>query len=212
MPKFDVSLIPSTPDLIFEKQLWLAGCPLVAGLDEAGRGALAGPVSAGAVILALGSQRYLDSVRDSKQLTPQERLIARSEICQAALAWGVGFASAQEIDCLGILPATRLALSRALDALYLTPDHLLLDCLFLPEVALPQTSLTKGDQRSLSIAAASILAKTARDAVMEQLDVVYAGYDFGKHKGYGTVAHRAALVRLGLSPAHRCSFRLRAGD
>jgi ribonuclease HII len=180
----------------------------VAGIDEAGRGALAGPVSAAAVILPPETSVLckLKGVRDSKQMTPAARQAAREMILEHALSWGVGYASAAEIDQVGIVPATRLAAWRALERLSLPPAHLLLDYLFLPDVALPQTALIKGDCRSLSIAAASVLAKTARDVLLCELDSTYPGYGFAAHKGYGTQAHRNALQRLGPCPAHRRSF------
>jgi len=220
MPAFDLSLIPPEPDLSFELLLWQAGLEAVAGVDEAGRGALAGPVAAGAVILPPlpGMAQNLRGVRDSKQMAPEAREIARELILNQAIAWGVGFASPEEIDQLGIVPATRLAACRAVESLSLQPGHLLLDYLFLPELVLPQTALIKGDCRSLSIAAASILAKTSRDAWMRELDQTFPGYGFATHKGYGTRAHRRALERLGPSPVHRLSFdlfgetRLPAGD
>jgi ribonuclease HII len=210
MPPFDRTLIPSEPDLSFELALWGAGLATVAGVDEAGRGALAGPVSAAAVILPPDPEmgRCLNGVRDSKQLSPDQREKAREKILQYATAWGVGFATNEEIDQIGILPATRLAAYRALGSLSIPPVHLLLDYIFLPEITLPQTALIKGDCRSLSIAAASILAKTARDAVLRELDLSFPGYGFATHKGYGTIAHRAALHRLGVCPVHRHSFAL----
>lgn len=206
--------IPLAPDLRFEQALWAAGVPCVAGIDEAGRGALAGPVAAAAVILPPDPavQAALSMVRDSKQMSPARRQAARLCIQAAAQAWGVGFASAQEIDALGILPATRLAALRAVQALAVAPQHLLLDYLFLPELPQPQTSLVKGDQRSLSIAAASVLAKTARDARMVALDAQYPGYGLAAHKGYGTAAHRRAIASLGASPLHRRSFQLLAAQ
>jgi ribonuclease HII len=215
MPTFDRSLIPAEPDLSFELALWKAGLTRVAGIDEAGRGALAGPVAAAAVILPPKKWlvKWLRGVRDSKQLSPAQREIARGVILRYAVCWGVGFASSQEIDQMGILPATRLAAGRALEELSQSPAHLLLDYLFLPEVGIPQTALIKGDCRSLSIAAASILAKTTRDTQMRELDRLYPGYDFSGHKGSGTVQHRAALQQLGPCPVHRRSFALypRAG-
>ena len=202
--------LPVCPDLAFEQALWTAGVRLVAGVDEAGRGPLAGPVAAAAVVLPAdpGVAERLTGVRDSKQLSPSARQAARLQILAAALTWGVGFASAEEIDALGILPATHLAARRALDELARQPEHLLLDYLFLRESALPQTSLIKGDCRSLSIAAASVLAKTSRDALMLELDAQYPGYGLAAHKGYGTLAHRQALRRLGPCPIHRRSFAL----
>lgn len=210
MPAFDLALIPAEPDLSFELLLWKAGVVGVAGIDEAGRGALAGPVSAAAIILPHNEDLagLLKGVRDSKQMACNEREAARERILQYAECWAVGHAAAGEIDLLGIIPATRLAVQRAIQNLPVTPEHLLLDYLFLPEVVIPQTSLTKGDRRSLSIAAASILAKTSRDAWMRELDLAYPGYGFSRHKGYGTRAHREALRRLGPSPIHRLSFDL----
>jgi len=210
MPVFDASLLPPEPDLSFEQILWQAGIIGVAGIDEAGRGALAGPVTASAVILPQkeGFSRLLKGVRDSKQMTPHAREVARDQILHYAESWGVGFATSDEIDQVGIVPATRLAARRALDSLSLPPAHLLLDYLFLPEVTIPQTALIKGDCRSLSIAAASVLAKTSRDALMRELDITYPGYGFAAHKGYGTRVHREALQRLGPSPVHRLSFTL----
>lgn len=210
MPVFDHTMIPPQPDLAFELALWKAGLTLVAGIDEAGRGALAGPVAAAVVILPPDPKlaEWMTGVRDSKQLSPSQRETARETILHYAAGWGVGFASVIEIDQLGILPATRLAASRALQELTISPTHLLLDYLFLQDIPIPQTSLVKGDCRSLSIAAASILAKTSRDARMRELDLFYPEYDFSSHKGYGTAAHRAALKQSGPSPVHRLSFNL----
>ena len=152
----------------------------------------------------------LAGVRDSKQMTPLQREASAARIRQAALAWGVGFAFVAEIEMFGILPATRRAVERAMEALAISPEHLLLDCLFLPEAPVPQTSLVKGDCRSLSIAAASVLAKTGRDALMRASEAQYPGYGFAVHKGYGTAAHRAAIERLGPCALHRRNFRLGA--
>jgi ribonuclease HII len=196
------------PTLEFEKHLWKDGSIRVAGIDEAGRGAWAGPVCAAAVILPNNPSivRTLDRVRDSKLMTPPERETWAPRIREAALAWGVGFASAQEIDILGIVPATKLAATRALDSLL--PDYLITDFLLLRELDLPQTALIKGDQRSLSVAAASVLAKTARDALMHDLDGEYPSYGFARHKGYGTRVHQEALKRLGKCGIHRLSFAI----
>jgi len=210
MSGFDPSLLPSEPDLSFELALWDAGLTVVAGIDEAGRGALAGPVVAAAVILPPEQEiaGCLKGARDSKQMTAWQRETVRKKILQYVAAWGVGLATAEEIDQMGILPATRLAAGRALGALIIPPLHLLLDYLFLPDIPTPQTALIKGDCRSLSIAAASILAKTSRDALMRELELSYPGYGFAAHKGYGTLAHREALQRMGASPVHRISFTL----
>lgn len=210
MPAFDLSLLPPAPDLAFELPLWAAGSLALAGIDEAGRGALAGPVAAAAVILPPEARIVdcLQGVRDSKLMTPEQRDAAREKILKYASTWGVGFASSQEIDQIGILPATRLAACRALESLSTPPDHILLDYLFLPDVDTPQTALVKGDRRSLSIAAASVLAKTSRDALMREMEHTYPGYGFGRHKGYGTQAHRLAIQRQGVCPQHRLSFTL----
>jgi ribonuclease HII len=201
------------PDTFFESQFWKNGLFHVAGFDEAGRGALAGPVAVGAVILptdeALLSQT-LAGVRDSKQMTPLERQSLAPRIKEVALTWSVGFASAEEIDTQGIVHATRLAALRALSSLTLSPQYLLTDFrLELPELDISQTALVKGDVLCLSIAAASILAKTARDELMCTLDTHYQGYGLGKHKGYGTQSHRSALKRLGISPIHRKTFKVK---
>jgi len=206
--RFDPDLLPPAPDLSFENGLWEAGIEKIAGIDEAGRGALAGPVAAAAVILPSSSSisGALGGLKDSKQLSPTERDKWAEVIRQKARAWGVGFASHTEIDQWGIVPATRLAAQRALGNIDLTQEHLLLDYLFLPEVNIPQTNLIKGDQRSLSIAAASILAKTARDKLLVELDSEYPGYHFSNHKGYATSQHLAAIERLGPCSVHRQSF------
>jgi len=200
------------PDLQFEIDLWKSGLSHVAGLDEAGRGALAGPVAVGAVILPPDPHlsRTLACVRDSKQMTPHQRDLCAPGIQETALTWSVAYASPEEIDRLGIVSATRLAGMRALDALTLQPIFLLTDFrLELPESELSQTSLPRGDARCLSIAAASVLAKTARDALMRELDRQYPGYGLGQNKGYGTQAHRSALKRLGYSSLHRKTFSLK---
>lgn len=215
------------PDLTFERELWKSGLTYVAGLDEAGRGALAGPVAVGAVILPMVADRpahsrsvkshnvrraikLLGGVRDSKQMTPLQREAAVPRIKELAVAWSVGFASPEEIDSDGIVQAVRLAALRALEDLVIFPDYLLADFrLELPELDVCQTALVKGDVRCLSIAAASVLAKTARDALMRDLDGQIPGYGLGKHKGYGTRAHRLALQRMGRSAIHRRTFSIR---
>jgi ribonuclease HII len=208
--KFDYSLLPPAPDLSFEGALWNAGVQYVAGIDEAGRGALAGPVAAGVIVFPANVQlaSELQGVRDSKQMTPSERCAWAVRLPGLALTCAVGFASAQEIDEIGIVPATRLAVQRALAQLAPSPQHLLLDYLQLPECSLPQTALIKGDERSLSIAAASILAKTARDKVLCQLEQEFPDYGFAAHKGYGTAAHIQSIRRLGFSKVHRLSFQI----
>lgn len=196
------------PTLEFEISLWTASVMHIAGIDEVGRGALAGPVVAGAVVLPPDPNiaTFLQGVNDSKKLTAFQRQVWAEKLKRLVLAWGVGYAQANEVDLLGIVPATRLAVGRALQSLPFTPDHLLLDYLLLPDLNLPQTSLVKGDARSLSIAAASILAKTSRDSHMRKLDNLFPGYGFAKHKGYCTPQHLQALERNGPVNIHRLSF------
>ena len=207
--KFDQSLIPPSPDLSFELSLWQHGITLVTGIDEAGRGALAGPVAVGAVILPVDLpdlETQLHGVRDSKQLKPKDRELAAIVIKGIAVSWAVGLAEADEIDQQGIARATRLAAIRAVNQLACVPQHLLIDYIKLKESDLPQTSLVKGDQRSLSIACASILAKTTRDELMVRLSDLYPNYGFARHKGYGTATHLAAIQACGACPIHRVSF------
>jgi ribonuclease HII len=197
------------PQLTYEKRLWRAGYRGVAGLDEAGRGAWAGPVVAAAIILPpddpnLG--QHLAGVRDSKQLTALRRESLLAVIREHALAVGLGVVPPSEIDTIGIVPATRKAMNLALQGLAPPADYLLVDYLSLPDVPLPQYSLPKGDARVLSIAAASIVAKVSRDRMMVELENELPSYGFARHKGYGTAHHRAALAALGPSTAHRMSF------
>jgi ribonuclease HII len=206
--KFDTSLLPEAPDLNFEQALWKRGVVEIAGIDEAGRGALAGPVAAGVVVLPDSNQiqEKLAGVRDSKQMTAAQRDHWFGVIRAEALACEVGFAAPGEIDEMGIAPATRLAAMRALAKLARQPGHLLVDWISIPEAGIEETSLAKGDQRSLSIAAASIAAKVSRDALMVEAEGNYPGYGFAAHKGYGTAAHRQAIERLGPCAIHRMSF------
>lgn len=198
-----------TPDLTTEWSLRASGHALIAGLDEAGRGAWAGPVVAAAVILPLDRPdlaQVLAGVRDSKRLSPAARANWHSQIQKVALGTGVGMASSWEVDELGIVPATRLAMLRALHALPLQPDALVLDWLTLPDCPLPQVAFQHADVSCLSVAAASVVAKVSRDELMAQLDRDYPGYHFARHKGYGTAQHRAALEALGPTAIHRRSF------
>ena len=186
-----------------------SGHCVVVGLDEAGRGTWAGPVAAGAVALSsdsLGRLAALDGVRDSKMLTPRAREELEPRIVNAALAVGFGLASAAEIDAIGILPATRLAMRRAVAALSLQVDFLLIDAVRLPQVHISQKSIVKGDALCLSVAASSIVAKVRRDRLMAELDAMYPGYGFARHKGYGTARHWASLQALGPCPIHRRTF------
>lgn len=185
----------------------------MAGIDEAGRGALAGPVVAGAVILPEdpGLETKLKGVRDSKQMTAKGREFWAAVIKNIAAGWAVGSASHDEIDEQGIVTATLLAMRRALEQLPYLPNHLLVDYLSIPGYPCPQTAIVKGDARSLSIAAASILAKTSRDALMIVMDEQVPDYGFGAHKGYGTQVHLQALAHFGFSPFHRRSIRIKKG-
>ncbi len=182
----------------------------VAGLDEAGRGAWAGPVCAAAAVLPLEHDdlvAVLDGVRDSKLLTPRRREALLPIIREVAVAIGLGWGEPAEIDVWGIVPATRLAMGRAVAELGGQVDALLVDHLQLPGLGFPQQSLPKADTRCLSVAAASIVAKVERDRLMIELDEEHPGYGFAQHKGYGTQQHRDALERLGPSPIHRMSWR-----
>lgn len=212
MQKFDRSLLPAAPDLCFELALWAQGCLRVAGADEAGRGALAGPVTAAVAILPPepAITRTLSGVRDSKQMTPAQRQQWAAIIQEQVQAHAVGMALPEEIDQFGIIPATCLAVRRALDGLAIPPQHLLLDYLDYPDDQPSKTVLVKGDARSLSIAAASVLAKTHRDTWMNTAEDQFPGYGFARHKGYGTPQHLEALKKLGPCPLHRRSFRPRS--
>lgn len=190
--------------LRFERELWQQGITLVAGIDEAGMSPFAGPVAAGAVVLSPGTR--LPDVDDSKRLSEGERERLAPIIRERAVAWAVAFVEPDEIDRINIYRAGLLAMRRAVAGLAVVPHHLLIDARRLEDVAIPQKPIVGGDGKSLSIAAASILAKTARDARMRAFAAVYAGYGFDKHKGYGTREHLQALLRLGPTPIHRMSF------
>ena len=197
------------PNLRYERSLSRSGTDLVAGLDEAGCGALAGPIFAAAIILPLRRSRLaarLRDVRDSKVMTARQRHACADTLRRLALDWAVAQATCEEIDVIGPLQASRRAMARAVQALHVAPQHLLIDHLRLPQVDLEQTALTHGDARVLSIAAASILAKVARDEVMVAFDQAYPRYGFARHKGYGTAGHLEALRRWGPCPIHRRSF------
>lgn len=193
--------------LDFEKTLWSHSLT-VAGVDEAGAGPLAGPVTAACVALHPSRTKTLEGLNDSKQLQESERDRLRPLIQDCALAWAVAHASVEEIDRLNIRQATLLAMRRAVEAVRGRQhiDHLLVDAHELATVPVPQSPLIDGDARSLSIAAASVLAKTARDALMVAYDQTFPGYGFSIHKGYGTKQHRDALVNLGPCEIHRRTF------
>ncbi len=177
---------------------------LIAGVDEAGRGPLAGPVYAAAVILDAACP--IPGLRDSKQLSAAARERLAGEIRAGALAWSIASADVAEIDALNILQATLLAMRRAVEGLSRAPTEVLVDGNRCPKLACRARAIVGGDRDVAAISAASILAKTARDALLIELDVRYPGYGFAQHKGYGTPEHLAALARLGPSPIHRRSF------
>jgi ribonuclease HII len=188
----------------YEEALWSTGVLHVAGVDEAGMSPLAGPVSAGAVVLRPGAR--IPHVDDSKKLDRKMREELSEIIRAEAVAWCVAFAEPDEIDRINIYWAGLLAMRRAVEGLGVAPQHLLLDARRLKELAIPQQRIVHGDALSLSIAAASILAKVARDLRMRELDALYPGYGFSKHKGYPVKEHVEALSRLGPCPVHRRSF------
>src|SRR5262244_3450075 len=187
----------------FERAARKLGWTRIAGLDEVGRGALFGPVVAAAVIL--NPKRRIVGLDDSKQLTEKRRAILADRIKQHALAWAVAESDARRIDAWNIYQASRQAMTAALQQLAIAPDYLLIDAVQL-DVLIEQKSLIKGDCKSVSIAAASILAKTHRDARMQHWDAVYPLYGLAQHKGYATPEHLEALKRLGPTPLHRHSF------
>ncbi|MBQ4409587.1 MAG: ribonuclease HII [Firmicutes bacterium] len=191
--------------LTHERRLWDSGRSYIAGVDEVGRGPLAGPVVAAAVILP----RDFDvlGIDDSKKLSPKKREELFEVIKEKALAWAVGWVGPERIDEINILEATKEAMTQAVQGLSLQPDHVLIDGNFtVRALALPQTAIVKGDANSTSIAAASILAKVTRDRYMEEMDAVYPGYAFASNKGYGTKAHYDGLKAQGPTLIHRKTF------
>jgi ribonuclease HII len=201
-----------------EKKLSLMGYQLIAGVDEAGRGPLAGPVVAGAVVLPPDwprrqkrtfeklAENPLDLIRDSKLLNPAQRGRAYDIVMAHAVAWGVGISSVEIIDTLGIVPATRMAMSQAIAGLGMKPQALLVDFVDLSDEGLPCHALIDGDALCFSIAAASIVAKVTRDRMMQSLEGEYPGYGFAQHKGYATPEHQRALAERGPCQIHRRSF------
>ena len=207
--RFDPASIPPWPTLDFESALWAEGKVLVTGLDEAGRGALAGPLCAAAVILPADDPEIpikLFEVRDSKQLSALDREKLAPLIRELALDFSIAWIEADEIDAIGMARAGRKIFYLTLQGLHLKPDHVLVDHFTIPGLEIAQTNLTKGDQRSLSIACASILAKQARDARMIDLAEKYPAYFIAENKGYGSPDHIKAIQKLGLTDIHRKSF------
>ena len=187
-----------------ERALRDAGVEAMAGVDEAGRGPLAGPVVAGAVIL--NPDDPIDGIDDSKKLSPKRRAELAVEIRARALSWAVAFVSETEIDAINVYEASRKAMTLALSRLSVRPGHVLSDAMPLPGIGVPYTAIVHGDALSASIGAASILAKVDRDAYMDRMDALYPGYGFIRHKGYPTAEHLAALRRLGPCPIHRRTY------
>ena len=191
--------------LASEKQALLSGYKVIAGVDEAGRGPLAGPVVAAAVVLPENFD--VPGINDSKKLSEKKREALFPVIKSRAIAFGIGMAEHEEIDRINILQASLLAMRRAVEALKILPDYLLIDGKFTIDSTIDQRSVIKGDALSLSIAAASILAKVSRDRMMVALDLRYPEYGFSRHKGYPTKAHKEAILTHGPCPIHRKSFR-----
>lgn len=194
----------------WERRAEGAGRGPVCGIDEVGRGPLAGPVCAAAVILPLDCS--ISGLNDSKRLTEKKREELFPVICEKAIAWGIGWASAEEIDEINILQATFLAMRRAVEELSPQPGWALVDGNRMPPLAIPGETVVKGDAQCASIAAASILAKVSRDRLLREWDLTYPQYGFGKHKGYGTKAHYEAIQAYGLLPVHRRSFLKNLGE
>jgi ribonuclease HII len=192
--------------LVRERALWATGIERIAGVDEAGVGPLAGPVVAAAVIFGQGSG--VPGVDDSKKLTPERRVALALAIRENAVAFAVAIVEPDEIDRINIYQASLTAMGRAVNGLSVRPQHVLVDARRIPGCDLPQEAIIKGDARCHAIAAASILAKTTRDALMRRYEDEFPGYGFGDHKGYGTEAHRDAIRRLGPCAIHRRSFVL----
>ena len=188
----------------FEDEARLAGCASVAGVDEVGRGALCGPVVTAAVIL--GDDFDTDGLDDSKRLTARQRERLAIRVRESARCWAIGQADSDEIDRINILQATLVAMRRAVEGLELRPDLVLVDALVIPGVDIAQRSIIKGDAISVSIAAASILAKVTRDSLMHELDARHPGYDLGRNMGYACARHLEALRRMGPTPIHRRTF------
>lgn len=188
----------------YEKEAYSEGIKYIAGIDEAGRGPLAGPVVAAAVILP--ENVFISGLNDSKKLNEKQREKLFSEITEKAIAYEVGIVDEKIIDELNILNATKMAMEIAVESLKVKPDLLLIDAVNLDGLKIPQKSIIKGDSLSVSVAAASIIAKVTRDRLIEEMDSVYPEYGFKKHKGYGTKEHIEAIKKFGICPIHRVSF------
>lgn len=197
-------LMPKYPNKSFEKKLWAEGFEVVAGVDEVGVGAWAGPLVAGACVVT--AKTRIKGIRDSKLVTPKKREKLIREIKAKAVAWGVGIIEVEEVDQLGLAEAKREVFRRAVAELDREVDFLLLDGQGWKDFNLPVEMISKGDQKVFSIACASILAKVTRDRMMIELGKEFPGYGFESHKGYGSKTHQEALGKLGVSPIHRRSY------
>ena len=189
---------------VYERDLRQQGVELIAGIDEVGRGPLAGPVVAAAVILPADFD--VPGVNDSKKLSEKRREELFVKIKESAVAWAIGMADSRTIDEINILQATKRAMAEAVSCLSVKPEHLLIDAVKLEDVSIPQTSIIKGDEKSVSVAAASILAKVTRDHMMVEYAKAFPGYGFEKNKGYGTKAHYEGIEAHGVCPIHRRTF------
>jgi ribonuclease HII len=194
------------PLLEYESELWARGIDRIAGIDEAGRGPLAGPVVAAAVVFPRGA--FIEGVRDSKTVPLKEREALYDLILANADSVGLGVSDEKTIDRINILQATYLAMREAVSRLSMEPEHILVDGRGLPVTGLPETAIVQGDRKSFTVAAASIVAKVTRDRIMAGYDVQYPQYGFSRHKGYGTKAHVRAITEFGYCELHRRSFRL----
>ena len=188
----------------YEEMLYGEGYTLIAGIDEVGRGPLAGPVAAGCVILKNDSR--ILGINDSKKLSAAKREELSAIIKDEAVAYGIGMASPAEIDDINILQATYLAMRRAIKNMSVKPDFILADAVTIPGIDIPQRGIIKGDAKSMSIAAASIIAKVERDSIMDSYAEIYPEYGFESNKGYGAAAHIEAIKKYGITPIHRRSF------
>lgn len=186
------------------------GFEYIAGIDEAGRGPLAGPVVAAAVMLS--KDTFISGLDDSKKLSEKKRELLYDEIIEKALAYGIGIVDEKYIDEVNILNATKKAMCKAVSSLKLKPDILLVDAVTLDDIDIKQLSIIKGDKKSVSIAAASIIAKVTRDRIITEMDLLYPQYGFKKHKGYGTKEHIEAIKKYGFCPIHRMSFNIKKVD
>ncbi len=198
--------LPWDQRMVLERDCWKRGYCRVAGLDEAGRGPLAGPVVA--AVFVINPEFKMDGLNDSKQLTPLQRQKFFKVLTSGSWEYGIGIVEPEEIDRINIYQASRVAMLKALRSLEIPPDYLLVDALVVPETGIAQQAIIHGDALSIAIAAASVIAKYTRDQLMIEYDLIYPGYDFANHKGYPTRKHYLALQELGPSPIHRRSFRL----